>query len=63
MQICGADSRKKRNPKTAKANVFALGDITHTSLNEEKGVMAIVFMAPVIYRNICLLSEKKGGLA
>jgi NADH dehydrogenase FAD-containing subunit len=59
-QITGTDPVKSGGSSAAlKENVFAFGDCTLTSLNEEKSIVSIKFMASIVVNNILALAEGK----
>jgi apoptosis-inducing factor 2 len=51
-QISGTDPRVNPIAQGLKGNIFAFGDCTQTSLNENKGAMSMNFMMPYIINNL-----------
>jgi NADH dehydrogenase FAD-containing subunit len=51
-QISGTDPRVNPIALGLKENIFAFGDCTQTSLNENKGAMSMNFMKPYIINNL-----------
>lgn len=60
-QITSTDPVRSGGVSAAlKQNVFAFGDCCQTSLNEEKNIPAMKFMAAVILNNIQTLASGQG---
>jgi NADH dehydrogenase FAD-containing subunit len=56
-QISGTDPRVNPIALGLKGNIFAFGDCTQTSLNENKGAMSMNFMMPFIINNLRQMSR------
>ena len=52
MQITDRDPTGNGKSLPVRENIFALGDCTKTSLNEEKGILAIKFLAYTVVGNV-----------
>lgn len=52
MQLSKVDPRINPVAPAVKENIFCLGDITQTSLNECKGILGLLFMSEFLYKNL-----------